>query len=139
MAWSMITPKCTTADDLNKSGMGALIDMDYTKLRVAVAACVDGWPVAQEEQRSITTMVDEVVYDLRCRGPAWAHNATIFITQFPDVDSFIKSLAGERNIMRAMTRFPTRQTYACLFQNLLHTLDLGWEVQEPYPTVEARG
>lgn len=139
MALSMMTPKSTTANDLSKCGIGALIDMDYTKLHVVVAACIDGGAVTQEEQRSITTMVDEVVFDLRRRGPAWAQNAAVLIVRFPDVDSFINSMAGERNLRRATTRFPTRQRDECKWENVIYTLGLAWEVPEPYQKVAERG
>jgi len=139
MALSMMTPKSTTADALNKCGIGALIDMDYKKLHVVIAACIDGGPVIQEEQRTITTMVDEVVFDLRRRGPAWAKNAAILILRFPDVESFVKSLDGERNLMRATTQFPTRQRDECKWKNVIYTMGLAWEVPQPSTPAAERG
>jgi len=57
----------------NKCGTGALIDMDLQSLHVAMAARIDGGPMTQEEQRSKTAIVDEVVFDLHRRGQSWAN------------------------------------------------------------------
>jgi len=140
MALSMMKPNGAKKEELNKCGIGALIDMDVAKMHVAIAVCIDGGPVTQEEQRTITTMVDEVVFDLRRRGADWAKNTAILIVRFPDSESFVKSLNGERNLMRATTRFPTRQRDECKWKNVIYTMGLAWEVpDQAKPVPAARG
>jgi len=93
--------------------------------------------VTQEEQRTITTMVDEVVFDLRRMGADWAQNTTILIVRFPDSESFVKSLNGERNLMRATTRFPTRQRDECVWKKVAYQLRLAWEVPDQAKSLPA--
>jgi len=118
-ALSMMQPTETNAGKLKQIGLG-FSGMDLSKLRFAIAAVIDGGPVAQEEQREMASIVDEVVYDLRRRGPSWAKNAAILLVRFPDVESFIKSLQGDKNLIRT-SRFPTRQRDTFEFQRLFHT------------------
>jgi len=130
-ALSMMQPKAVSAQVLNSCGIGALINFDLNKTHVAIAAVIDGGPVTQEEQREITQMVDEVVFDLRRRGPSWAMSAAILIVRFPDIESFVRSLGGEKNLIRATAdRFPTRQRDECKFQNVIYTMGLAWEVRD---------
>lgn len=90
--------------------------------------------MTQEEQRTVAEIVDEVVFDLRRRGPDWAKDTAIFTVRFPDVQSFVKSLDGERSLVRT-DRFKTRQ----------HDIDCGvnkplaWEVPDPPQQAHARG
>jgi len=138
MALSMMQPGDATKENLNKCGIGALIDMDVSKMHVAIAVCIDGGPVTQEEQRTITTMVDEVVFDLRRRGADWAKNTAIFIVRFPDAEAFVRSLNGERNLMRATKSFTkSRQRDECKWKNVIYTMGLTWEVPVPAKSVPA--
>jgi len=125
MALSMMQPTYATAELLNPIGLG-FNGMDLSQLRFAICAVIDGGPVTQEEQREITTIVDEVVYDLRRRGPHWAKNAAVLIVRFPDVESFIKSLQGDKNLIRT-GRFPTRQRDTFEYQNDIFTMGFAWE------------
>jgi len=127
MALSMMKPNSASKEDLNKCGIGALIDMDVSNMHVAIAVCIDGGPVSQEEQRTITTIVDEVVFDLRRSGADWAKNTAILIVRFPDSESFVNSLNGQRNLVRATSRFPTRQRDECKWKNETYTMGLAWE------------
>jgi len=68
MALSMMKPNGAKEEERNKCGIGRFTGMDVAKMHVAIAMCIDGGPVTHEEQRPITTMVDEVVFDLRRRG-----------------------------------------------------------------------
>jgi len=124
-ALSMMQPTETNAGKLKQIGLG-FSGMDLSKLRFAIAAVIDGGPVAQEEQREMASIVDEVVYDLRRRGPSWAKNAAILLVRFPDVESFIKSLQGDKNLIRT-SRFPTRQRDTFEFQKDFFTQGFAWE------------
>jgi len=125
MALSMMQPTNATAEILNPIGLG-FNGMDLSQLCFAICAVIDGGPVTQEEQREITTIVDEVVYDLRRRGPPWAKNAAILIVRFPDVESFIKSLQGDKNLIRT-GRFPTRQRDTFEYGDVIFTMGFAWE------------
>jgi len=72
MALTMMQPSGATKTGCHECGIGKFIGMDVAKMHVAIAVCIDGGPVTQEEQRTVTTMVDEVVFDLRRRGADWA-------------------------------------------------------------------
>jgi len=128
MALSMSQPTYTTGEILNPIGLG-FNGMDLSQLHFAVAAVIDGGPVTQEEQREITTIVDEVVYDLRRRGPSWAKNAAVLIVRFPDVESFIRSLQGDKNLIRT-EQFPTRQRDTFEYRNDIYTMGFAWETTE---------
>jgi len=128
MALSLMRPNVTKQEDLGKCGIGLLPGMDLSQMHVAIAVCIDGGPVTQEEQRTITTMVDEAVFDLRRRGADWTKNTAILIVRFPDSESFVKSLNGERNLVRATGRFPTRQRDNCIANGVCFTMGLAWEV-----------
>jgi len=101
-------------DDTKGLGVGRLFDMDTSKMRVVIAACIDGGPVAQEEQRIHKFIVDEVIFDLLKRGIDMATDAAIFITSFPGVKSLVESLNGTRNLRLAHACFATRQHDECV-------------------------
>jgi len=119
-------PRTTTKETLNQMGIGALINMDLNKLHVAIAVVIDGGDVTQDEQKEMTSIVDEVVFDLRRRGTSWAMNTVILMVRFPDVESFVSSIAGDRNLMRT-TCFETRQRDECNYNNQIFSSSLAWE------------
>jgi len=125
MALSIMRPKKVTTPELNHCGIRELCNKDYSRLHVAIAACIDGGPVTQEEQQTMATMVDEVVFDICRRGPAWAQNAAVLIVRFPDVESFVQSLDGERNLVRAPEAFKTRQNDKCFDPKSTSAVRLG--------------
>jgi len=125
MALSTMEPTSATAETLHSIGLG-YNGMDLSELRFAIAVVIDGGPVTQQEQREMTQMVDEVVYDLRRRGPSWAKNAGVLLVHFPDVESFIKSLQGDKNLIRT-SRFPTRQRDTCELEKDIFTQGFAWE------------
>jgi len=140
MALSLMQPKLVTPQQLNNCGIGELVNMDYSKLHVAIAACIDGGPVSQEEQRTMATMVDEVVFDLRRRGPSWTQNVAVLIVRFPDVESFVQSLNGERNLVRAAETFHTRQYDKCMVPGEgAVRLGLAWQVPTHLHPQTAKG
>jgi len=128
MALSLMTPNNAKQEDLDKCGIGRLIDQDVSNMHVTIAVCIDGGPVTQEEQRTVTTIIDEVVFDLRRRGADWSRNTPILTDCFPDAESFVKSLNGERNIMRTTTRFPTPQRDEWSWKGEFFSMGQAWEV-----------
>jgi len=129
-ALSMMQPESVSAEVLNKVGFGVLVNLDLNKTYVTIAAVIGGGLVAQEEQRDITNMVDEVNFDLGRRGPGWAKCAVILFVRFPDVESFVGSLAGKQNLVRAAADwFPTRQHDECKFHHVIYMKGRAWEVR----------
>jgi len=92
MALEIMKPKSTTPAALNEHGIGGLSCIDIEQMCVVIAVCIDGGPVTQEEQRTSITILDEVVFDLRQKGVAWAQNTAILIAISFDVGSFVQSL-----------------------------------------------
>jgi len=101
MALNMQKPTSVSPENALACGIGKLANMDLSEMRVVIAACIDGGEVTQEEQRTATSIIDEVVFDLRRRGIRWAKNTAIFLTRFPTVESLVESLNGNRNLKRA--------------------------------------
>jgi len=127
MALSIMTPNNAKKEDLYNCGIGYLLGMDVSQMHVAIAVCIDWGPVTQEEQRTITSIVDEVVFDLHRRGADWTMNTAILTVRLPDAQSFVKSLNGERNLLRSTTtRFPTRQRDVCSWAGKVFTMGLAW-------------
>jgi len=120
-------------EEKESCGVGNLTPMDQSKMRVVIAVVIDGGPVTQEEQRTVSSMVDEVVFDLRRRGVTWAKSAAVLIARFPDVEAFIQSLDRTRNLMRAAMRFPTRQKDEHKWNTIFFQMSLAWEVPENCP------
>jgi len=58
--------------------------------------------------------------------------------RFPDAQSFVKSLNGERNLMRSTRRFPTRQRDECTWGKDVFQMPLAWEVPVNAKTPEDR-
>jgi len=134
MALNTMEPQKVDQQALEQLEVKCLPHVNLDNLHVVIAVCIDGGPVTQEEQRTVAEIVDEVVFDLRRRGPDWAKDTAIFTVRFPDVQSFVKSLDGERSLVRT-DRFKTRQ----------HDIDCGvnkplaWEVPDPPQQAHARG
>jgi len=61
MALSMMTPNNAKKDELNKCGIGSFFGMDFSKMHVAIAVCINGGYATQEEQLCLTTIVYELV------------------------------------------------------------------------------
>lgn len=125
IALSMIEPKPLTAEDLKRIGIGNT-NLDTKAMHVAIAALIDGGPMSKEEQRVIPEMVDEVVFDLRRRGYPWAASSLVLLVRFRDVESFVKSLDGHKNLVRSSS-FKTRQVDDFVFDNKPLQLPLAWE------------
>jgi len=135
MALSMTEPRELSTEDLKSIGIGDTL-MDVNKLHAAVAAVIDGGPVSQQEQREIPDLIDEVVFDLRRRGYPWAANALVLLVRFPDIESFVNSLDGVKNLVRS-ARLKTRQVDQFIFGNKLGELPLAWDFTSEVPSEKA--
>jgi len=112
-ALSMMQPEPLTPDWLRSVCIEGLGRVDLGSTHFTVVATIDRGPVTQEEQREITHIMDEAALDLRRRGASWAISAAILTLRFPDVESFVRSLAGENNLIwAAKDLFPSRQCNA---------------------------
>lgn len=134
MALTMMEPKELTAEDLRSVGIGKTM-MDINELHVVIAAVIDGGHVTQEEQREIPEMIDEVVFDLRRRGYSWAANALVLLVRFPDIESIVKSLDGEKNLVRSH-RLKTRQVDHLKFGSKALRLPMAWEFDPPLTSLK---
>merc|ERR1719480_262341 len=94
--------------EMKRLGFGSLQQQPGNLLRVMICAVIDGGPITQQEHRDIGSIVDNCVFDLRRRGNDWAANAYVLVVSFPDTETFMRSVAGERNLKRT-AKFPLRQ------------------------------
>jgi len=86
---------------------------------------IDGGPVTQQEQREMPQICDDVVFDLRRQGYDWASNAHVLLVRFPDVQTMLRSLDGEKNLRRS-ERFKMQQKD----ESLWGQFNLCWEFTE---------
>jgi len=127
MGLSMTRPtNIPSLSELKKLGMGSICDDSSQEIRVIIGTVIQGGPVTQQEHREIAEIADDVVFDLRRRGNAWADNARILLVSFPDVQTFLRSLAGECNLRRTQ-KFDMRQRDKLTYGGDTFQMPLAWE------------
>jgi len=125
MALTLTAGKSICDFTLRELSIGKL-QKDSSDLHAVIAVMIDGGPVTQQEQREMPQICDDVVFDLRRQGYDWASNAHVLLVRFPDVQTMLRSLDGEKNLCRSQ-RFEMKQKDKLYHNGQENQHNLCWE------------